>query len=68
MVQPYISLPSAKQHREMTKSALSRESEPRRIIFKIYIFSFTLCSIFILELVLPERNKQNATKEYRETR
>ena len=68
MVQPYISLPCAKQQREMTKSALSREREPRRIIFKIYIFSFTLCSIFILELVLTERNKQNATKEYRETR
>ena len=55
----YISLPSsAKQQREMNNFCpFWKRGEPRRIIFKIYISNFILCSI--IKIILAKRNRLN---------
>ena len=57
----YISLPSsAKQQREMNKFCpFWKRGEPRRIIFKIYISNFILCSIISFKIILTKRNRLN---------
>ena len=55
----YSSLPSSAKQREMTNSAWSGESEPRRLIFYIFISNWSMCPSFSFMIPLPVINRVN---------